>query len=74
MFKFIKTFFVPDTEPDFQLEVGKCYHLPRMGNVVKIVNLEENGKIVHYVPHPSSRGFSPNIVSHAYFKRLYKPL
>lgn len=74
MFKFIKSLFVPETDPDFQLEVGKCYHLPRMGNVVKIVNLEDNGKIVHYVGYPCHDSFNPEVVSHIYFKRLYKPL
>lgn len=73
MFKFIKSLFVPDPEPepDFDLEVGKLYQTTSGGVIARIAKLEESNKIVHYTFYPLS---TINVVSHICFKRLYKPL
>lgn len=74
MFKFLKPLFTPKPEPEMELKVGECYQLYWSGAVVKITNLEENGKIVYYSSFPIFDFTESNVVSADYFKRLYRPL
>lgn len=74
MIKFLKSLFKPTPEPEMELKVGECYQLYSAGVVVKITNLEENGKMVYYSSFPIFEFTESNAVSTDYFKRLYRPL